>query len=338
VVSKVAVDVGYGFTKAVSDTGVSVCFPSVVAPKVVDVANGVFKSRLPYQVRIKNVGADTDERLVGEAALRSMAAVSVLAAEKPVESHDLLLLTAAYLVGAGTDRYSAEQARIAVGLPFAYFKAQKEELKHRLAGLLAFVSVGDGADMGIEKRISFALPMVLPQGVGVIFEYQDLLPESGLACVVDVGMYTTDYLLIEVLNDLPALIPESCGSVEVGVHLVHRAVSAEFQARAGVSLPDEFQAQVVSESLAGKPVTYFGRELDLVSSARKARKETGQLVCQKVLAALGNRAGHVRRTLLAGGGSVLFRQELEAGLPVPHLVGDPVYANARGFLRAISGS
>ncbi|MEW5935490.1 MAG: hypothetical protein AB1816_18070, partial [Bacillota bacterium] len=154
---KLAVDVGYGYVKALAETGRRACFPSACAPAPPDVAPGVFGA-MPHRVEIVRTGR-SERYLVGEAALRSRTAAVTLAREKPPEVHDTLLLAAAYLAGAGRATF------LAVGLPLAYFRAQRQALAARLAGLAAQVSV----DGGPPREIDFGGGIrVIPQGAGVV--------------------------------------------------------------------------------------------------------------------------------------------------------------------------
>lgn len=324
-----AADIGYGYVKVVSAAGMKACFPSAVAPAPDDL--GLNTGPAFYRVRVRYLDGRTEEKLVGEAALRSAAAVTTLSREKPAEIHDLLLVTACALVGAGGTGPFPTQADVAVGLPLAYYKAQKDALRERLLGLAAWVSV----DGGEERYVSFGRVLVLPQGAGAVAAYPELLPDSGLVGVVDVGTYTTDYLLLEKPPGQPNPRPllEACGSVEAGAHLVHKAVAREFQAKTGAPLPPEMWEQAVQ----ARAVFFAGRSVDLSAAVEKALADASQAVAQRVLAAWGNRAGFVRATLVVGGGSLLLREYLIRALPGAVAVPDPLFANALGFLRGLAG-
>lgn len=328
---RVAIDVGYGYTKAISANGRRACFPSVIAPATEDLLAGVLSAGLGHRVRVWHLGFDPVEKLVGEAAARSMAAVTTLSRQKPQEMHDLLVLTAAYLVGAGVTGGEFGQVDLALGLPLAYYRAQKDALADRLRKTFAYVSV----DGGEERYISFNRVLVLPQGAGAVAAHPELLPPDGLIGVVDVGQYTTDYLLLEKLSGRAQARPllEACGSAEVGVHLVHRAVAREFQARAGAPLPVEMWEQAVQ----ARAVVFDGKVIDLADAVEKALSDAAQPIAQRVIGAWGNRASFVRSVLLCGGGSVLLKERLAACLPCVNVPEDPVFANALGFLRALTG-
>jgi plasmid segregation protein ParM len=319
---KLAVDVGYGYTKALAETGRRACFPSACAPAPPDVAPGVFAA-MPHRVEVFR-GGKAERYLVGEAALRSRTAAVTLAREKPPEVHDTLLLTAAYLAGAGRG------TALAVGLPLAYYRTQRQTLAARLAGLAATVSV----DGQMPRELDFTGGVrVIPQGAGVVLAEPRLL--DGLIGVIDAGHHTTDYLLIEVRDGQPLPLLDYCGSVEAGAHLVAAAVTREFSAQTGAPLDIAEAAQVAEWIRRGQPVTYDGRPLNLNPAYQHACQEVGRLIAQRVLAAWGGRARLAREVLLAGGGALLLGDALRAELPAARLVADPVYANCRGYLAAL---
>ncbi|WP_084413155.1 ParM/StbA family protein [Desulfovirgula thermocuniculi] len=328
----VAADIGYGYVKAISSSGHRAIFPSVVAPATHDPLGGFMEDNLGHRVRVRRLDGSAEERLVGEAAARSAAAVTTLAKNKPADMHDTLLLAAAYLVGAGSaSPFPAQQVDLAVGLPLAFYRAQRDTLRARLEALSAWVSM----DGGEERYVSFRKVLVLPQGAGVVAAFPELLPEKGLVGVVDVGTYTTDYLLLEKLPGRaePKPVLECCGSAEVGVHLVHKAVAREFQARTGAPLPPEMW----EETARAGSVVYEGRAVDLSAAVERALADAAQAISQRVLGAWGNRAGFVSATILAGGGALLLKERLAACLPCVVEAPDPVFANALGFLRALTG-
>lgn len=319
---RLAVDVGYGYTKALAETGRRVSFPSAVAAAPPDMAPGVFAA-MPHRVELV-WGGKAERYLVGESALRSRTAAMTLSREKPAEIHDVLLLTAAYLVGAGRG------TALGVGLPLGYYRVQRQALAARLAGLAAAVSV----DGGPLREIDFTGGVrVVPQGAGVVLA-EPRLPQ-GLVGIVDVGHHTTDYLLVEVRDGQPLPLLDFSGLVEAGAHLVAAAVAREFSTQTGAPLDIAEAVQVAEWLQQGQAVTYDGRPLDLAPAYRTACLEVGRLIAHRVLAAWGGRARLAREILLAGGGALLLEDALRAELPQSRVVTDPVFANARGYLAAI---
>lgn len=328
---KIAIDIGYGQVKGLSSLGGRVCFPSVSAPAPVDPLGEAFGTRTSHLTAVRVPEGPKVERLVGKAALRSLAATSTLTREKPVDLHDLFLVTAAYLLSPDTGvPPTVRSPKLSVGLPLAYYRAQKGDLKKRLSGLAAYVSV----DGGPERWVSFAGVIVLPQGAGVALAEAGSLPD-GLVGVVDVGTYTTDYLLLEVSGGRPMPLADACGSVEMGVHLITRAVAEAFQAATGAPLPAWAEKRALEKAARGETLKFGGRDVDLTAAFRPAVRDAAAGIAQRVLAAWGNRAPFVELTLLAGGGAILLQEYLEKALPCARMVEDPVFANCRGYLAVL---
>lgn len=323
---KIGIDVGYGWVKAINEKGNSIKFPALVAPGSQGLGlKEFYTNNLDYQVSI-TTGDSQSNLLVGEAAQQSFIATQVLSQNKPKEFHDPLLLTAAHVLNNENDCYE-----IGVGLPLAYFAAQKDILKRRLIDLNAYVSI-----RGEKKYIRFSRVQIVPQGAGIIFVCSEVLPSNGFVGLVDIGTYTTEYLLFQYKQGKPIPVLEACGSVEAGVHLVNAAISREFQAQTGSPLPVEMESYIVEKAFVREPISYNGKRYSLTNAALESRRQIAQAISQKILSIWGNRTGHLDATLLAGGGSLFFANEFNQ-FPNQRIVAEPVFANARGYLSMLQG-
>lgn len=331
--SIVAVDVGYGYTKACRNTGEErVCIPSVVAPLSPNPLGDILKGNGPgYRVRIRRNGKDAEEHLVGEAAVESSLATAFLGREKPADMHDLLVLAAAYLAGAGGTGTTPGQVTLVLGLPLAYYRKQRKVLETRLSSLAAWVSV-DGDD---ERYISIGRVHVFPQGAGAVFTLNGL-PRWGNAAVVDVGYYTTDFVVFSV-NGSPRAIGDASGSIEIGCNVVVRALAREIQIKTGTPLPQRMERQVLQLAQKGQPLWYGGVEIDLRQAYKKAVLDTARTISRQVLSAWGTEANAVSVVYLVGGGAILLGDELQKAFPGAQVVPDPVFANVQGYLRMVAG-
>ncbi|ADI02777.1 ParM/StbA family protein [Syntrophothermus lipocalidus] len=320
---RVAVDVGYGWTKALSEDGRKVSFPSAVSRAITDTTGGLFIS-LPHEVKIN--GANW---FVGERAKQCVSCLTLPGqSRKNGEVHDILLLTASYLAGAGEN---GDKPELAVGLPLAYFKSQRDWLAEHVQGLNAWVGVN-----GTERHISFTHAEVFPQGAGILALCTDL-PTRGYILLIDVGTYTTEFLLFEVrqvdgrVRYIP--IPDACSSIEVGVHTVHQALAISWREKAGVPLPDRMVEEVAQAAAKGEPVLHAGRTVDLTKQYHAAVKQTATAIEAGIKSVLQDRAEFVAKTVLAGGGAHVFGSHLRMAFPNSETLPDPVYGNAKGYLR-----
>ncbi|RJX20164.1 MAG: ParM/StbA family protein [Desulforudis sp.] len=326
----IAVDVGYSHVKAMSDGGAKASFPSVVAPGDESPLNGLFGRGVEHRVSVRPFFSQKESarrHLVGEAALRVLSATATLSREKPPEIHDVLLLTAAYLLG-------ADCAELAAGLPLAYYASQRDALRRRLEELSAWVSVGDGP----ERHITFSRVVVIPQGVGAAFAANVNLPANGYVGLLDIGCYTTDYLLFEPRSGSLVPLPGAHGSFELGTHLVQRALAEAYQARTGAPLPPRRYGEVLFAAANGKSVLYRGRPVELVDVLEEARERVARQIARTVAAEWGDRVDNLAVVTLTGGGALIFGDVLKQELGAVETVSDPVYANAAGFLRMLQGA
>lgn len=261
---------------------------------------------------------------VGDLALREGYAASfTLDKEKHRHpNHDVLVLAAARRLGAGLD------TTLVAGLPVAYYRAQREELKKHLEGIEAEVSV----DGGEEEKISFGKVIIYPQGAGALLTATDP-PDSGLVLLIDPGQKTTDYVTAKVVDETVRPVSSLCGSIELGVHDVHEAVAAAFQVRTGAPLAAVRMAEVVAND--GR-LCYYGKNIDLQSELEKARADVALAIADQVQLALGDHFAFMHKIYLAGGGAMAFPMLSEL-FPTAQILPDPQWANAVGFLKVVSG-
>ncbi|MCF8010883.1 MAG: ParM/StbA family protein [Clostridiales bacterium] len=320
---QMAIDVGYSHVKAANSDD-RLIIPSVVSPyrelPLADLSN----NGVGYTVEIRNCSGMANHYFVGELALQEGQAVSFsLDREKHKHpNHDILILSAAR-------KLEIEQGAIlAVGLPVAYYRSQKDELKKHLEEMHAEVSLnGDSF-----KRVSFGRVVVYPQGAGALFTTNDL-PQKGLVLLVDIGQKTTDYVTAEVQGGKIKPVSSLCGSIETGVYSVHDSIAREFQNRTGAPLAAVRVPRIIEECGI---TTYYGKELDLSGALQKACNEVARVIADQVGAALGDRFAFVKKVYLAGGGAEML-PSLEALFPAARILPEPQWANVNGFLKTLSG-
>jgi plasmid segregation protein ParM len=315
----VSIDLGYGYTKAVSDKS-RIVFPSAIAPyseSILDTGN-----EKKYMLELRPAGSVVKRQyFVGEMALKRGRAVQMtLAREKFAQEASMLLtLAGAYLAGA------EGQVELAYGLPLAYYKSQRSEAVKALQGHAAYVKV----DEGPEKYIAFNNVFIFPQGVGALFS-MDKLPREGLVGIIDVGYYTCDYLMVEIRPDGIDPLPAFMSSIEVGVSTAVKEFAEKFQRVTGRPL-----SLTEANNLWGKDtITFAGRKMDIGGMVEEARQETGRTIADSIMAAWSEKIDFLDLILLAGGGSLEFLNIIQRqfGRHV-EIMPDPQYANAVGFYK-----
>ncbi|MEW6696432.1 MAG: ParM/StbA family protein [Bacillota bacterium] len=315
----IAIDVGYSHVKAVSHEG-RVVIPSVVAPAR-ELSLSDFAQKTGYAVSIKRPDSPLQKYFVGELAIKEgQGATFTTDREKHRHpNHDILILTVAKLLGAEPG------ATLVAGLPIAYYKSQKEELKQHLEQLEAEVATGSGDP----KLIKFGKVIVYPQGAGALLK-APLLSNSGTVLLVDVGQKTTDYVTAEIVNDVVRPIASLCGSVETAVSSVYDAFAVEFQALTGSPISP---VRVIEIVRGNGTVVFNGKEYDFRPVIKTIKESVARSIYDQVQAALGERFSFLSRIYLAGGGAVALPLSdfFRGAISIP----EPQWANAQGFLSIV---
>lgn len=315
----IAIDVGYSHVKAVSHEG-RIVIPSVVAPAR-ELSLSDFAQKTGYMVSIKKPDGPLQKYFVGELAIKEgQGATFTTDREKHRHpNHDILILTVAKLLGAEPG------ATLVAGLPIAYYKSQKEELKQHLEQLEAEVATGSGEP----KRINFGKVIVYPQGAGALLK-APLLSNSGTVLLVDVGQKTTDYVTAEIVNDVVRPIASLCGSVETAVSSVYDAFAVEFQALTGSPISP---VRVIEIVRGNGTVVFNGKEYDFRPVIKTIKESVARSIYDQVQAALGERFSFLSRIYLAGGGAVALplTDFFQGAISIP----EPQWANAQGFLSIV---
>ena len=299
----ISIDLGYGYTKAMTRDK-QILFPSVITQDNMPDLDLGFGSQLDYSVSIRIINGNIKKFLVGKAAQMTEAPIISKNREKFFTEYSAVFtLTAAYLVG------GKGLTNVALGLPIAYYKNQKEKLQAFFKSISGYVSVNKQP----ERYISFTNVFVFPQAGGALYTVGKL-PEKGYVGVVDIGFHTTDFLLIECEPDQIELVNDCSSSIEIGVSTAIEKYQTLYLDKTGIptSLNESYRLWM------------FGKEQELKEIAKKQ-------VEQAIKVAILNKWQEIKdlivQVYLAGGGAYEFEF---SKLNVQKL-NSPEYANALGF-------
>lgn len=203
----------------------------------------------------------------------------------------LLLSTMKRIKDRGVSR--AEEAILVLGLPAKSFHDQKDRLK----------------DIAKELFPKCAIYTV-PQPFGPYYEYQ-LSEDGGQAngrslsndsvAVIDVGRYSTDFLLIEKGHFIESH-HQSVGGTTVAIESLRKLVkSSEY--KADIS---ELEAE---QCLLTKKLLNFGEEIDISHLVEEAYRPFTAEVTQKAKSLFDTKARKLHAIVVAGGASPLIGNE-----------------------------
>jgi plasmid segregation protein ParM len=91
--------------------------------------------------------------------------------------------------------------------------------------------------------------------------------------LIDIGTYTTDFMLFEIKNGMPIPMPDACGSVETGIYLAQRVIANEFEKRTGTPLPQRMYQQAAELARHGSFINYEGNKVHLSDAWKKTQKK-----------------------------------------------------------------
>ncbi len=305
---KIAVDVGHGFVKALSEMGVRVIFPSLICPVPPSVDLGDY-------ARMEAISIDNVPYLVGDPARPH--ASPLWSRDKAVDEDTLrLILTAVAQLGA------VGPAQLATGLPLAWFGSQRKALKEALMGYGGVVQCPGQPP----QRLWIEQVKVLPQGVAAA---SALIAAAnyrlGEYVVADIGYRTTDFIVVSKRSDGTIRFDAAqAGSLEIGTHavasLVAQGLEQEFH------LP--FQpAEVESVS----HVFIDGLEIELGPRRNAAIGAISRQLRAVLTEKLDDQLAKAADMVLCGGGASV----LAAAFPRAVIALEPQWGNVQAYLTAL---
>jgi len=313
----VSIDLGYGYVKAVSK-GKRVIFPSVVAPAQESTAD--FGRSLNYVLEYRSKEEITKHKMfVGDIAAKEGRAIeaSLNRTKFTKQASIAMALAAAYILGC------EKQSPLVLGLPLAYYKNQREDVRNAFQKVAAHVSVNGGP----ERHISFSKIEVFPQGVGAVYAQSDL-PEKGMVGLLDIGFYTTNYVLFECTTKDIEPLRSYNSTIEIGVSTAMKLFSEKMRQLTGtpISLTD---AQYLWRK---KRVSFRGVSVDPSLVVDEIIKMVVKSLTESVISAWSEKIDWLDDLLLSGGGSLEFYNEIKKLLPLARLAKEPQFANALGYI------
>ena len=320
---RVAIDVGYGYSKAVGSAGRRVIIPSTVGParmaRGLAAAFGDGRHRDGHDVTI-TVGGEDRAYMIGAAT--GQRSWTTEAAER--SGYLPLALTAAALAGADGD------TDLLVGLPLAMWlrPEQRRALRGEMRGVEATVAL-DGRK---ERPINVSGVQVLPQGAGAFALALQTDPSLGERPVglIDVGYRTTDYVAMR--RTAGAVVPDeaACGSIDLGAGRVFESVRQALSDRSGVMLPEG----AIEDAIAnyGGRLSIRGQDYDAAALVDAGAAALATAIEEQMRRLWTDRLDLMGAVLLAGGGGDLLHRHLRRLHPKTQVLQRPIYANAEGYL------
>ncbi len=313
----VGIDVGYGYTKAVTGGG-HVKLPSLIGPAVqIKYHNDLISNGHGLEIVVG------DQRwFVGELArLQSPYTISPRArARDAVIVQTLLLAALAQLDLEGT-------VNVVTGLPVSWYH-DREALIRLLQGPQEFTF------NGAMRSIDVAQVLVVPQPFGSFFQMllagDGRLPEESIpltrqrVAVIDVGTHTTDFALADALR----YVEPKSGSIEVAMARVYELIQRAVEERHGRPLSLQEAEEVVQQGT----VAVRDREHEVSDLVQQAVEAVALEIVGEAQTLWGDGLD-LQTVLLTGGGGQRFLEALRRVYPHAVVMQEAQLANAAGFYR-----
>jgi plasmid segregation protein ParM len=317
---KIGLDLGYGYTKGINETGRTVLFPSLVGNAYQRNLTGLFGQNLNnlienMHVVLRNGKEEQEEYFIGDLARREGRNVSYAFDENKISHPNTkaVLASASALLFPPND----EPVHIVSGLPLEQYIHQKDEFK--------------GYD--ILKVVKFDKVTVFPQAAGAVYyaimdDLQKYLIKGSYIGLIDIGYRTTDYIVFVVDGKL-SLREDLSGTLDIGMSQLSNTADKLFTQKTGSKLDISELTQLVSEG----NIFYRGKILDFKKELNEAKIEVSRVIQDRIKAVWGNKLDFFNTIFLAGGGAVSLFDSLKNIYENTLLVKNSQFANAKGFLK-----
>lgn len=326
-----AVDIGYGYLKALNGTGEQVLIPSVVAPsREIRFQNEL--ASLPQEKKlIVQLGINGERYFVGDMALRqgemTLSTMHSTKIGKP-ETEALYSATLALLNNTG-DRWG----NLVTGLPVGEYSTYRDKLKQSLRGPRV---IGLADIQGKMRAVSYFIEevKVMPQPFGSLFnellnefgEIQDERPVGGTVAVIDIGFRTTDYALSSNLE----YVDRGSDSSQTALSLAYKQVARALKNRYGI----DRQIYELSREFIQGYIRLGGKEVDITNAVEQALKHTADAVYSEATTLWQGKLKEFDLILVTGGGGEALWPYLQPLLTsTAQLAEGAQFANCLGYLK-----
>lgn len=234
----------------------------------------------------------------------------------------------------GSKKGETHYIKLGVGVPINFYKEEKEEVA-KYEEMIKNFKTFTGTIGKNEVSVNIVNAKVYPEGHAAIKAIAHLFKKNGTVMIIDVGMKTTDVILIKMVNGKVAGIVDS-NTVDVCLQSLYEAMQKVISRETGIkNMPfDEIDMILKTDDTI---ITGKKGSIDLKEALTD---EDVMAVAVELFKQLDNKFGEIYRHQLAfiGGGSELFIKALDKlkdeylinNLEVPRPL--RYYANATGYM------
>lgn len=321
-----AVDIGYGYTKAMTAHSRTL-IPSLVGP-----AEAIrFESDI-IEANGKGIALEVDGRgfFVGEQAeLQSASASQTLDATRTgsIEQKALFYAAASELI-----KTTTEEVAVVTGLPVGdYDDRNKDALKALLIGEHEVKRQGKWTRAFRVSNV-YTVPQALGSLFALVLDRRGRLVDGDLAGgrvgVVDIGTLTTNYILVDRLR----YVEVESDSITSGMAEMLQKVAKDLKRE--YSLDWGLQLGKVDQAVRARAVEVYGDRVNIAGLVDPHLENLADTIISKARTLWGSGV-ELKGVVVTGGGSLELAPYVRKVYPHTRTVGgDPQFANVTGYLRA----
>lgn len=339
---RIAVDIGFGFVKVMSEHGEKFLFPSVIANRNDNSLKSIIGgTEDDYSITYWEIeGNNENEKIntrkcyVGDAGLTNNGIRRWEDKDQfNIDELKIFISTAIGLVNANND-----EVDLCVGLPMSYYLQKKDELIQMLETINARVSY-----TGIKnvRKIKIKSIFVFPQGAGAYYsaicdkegEIKDYNLATTSVGIVDIGYRTVDFLVMGKGRKGITMFDTMSGSLEEdGMNKAYQEIESEVSKKIG----SEIGIIEVEKALLwfGGQLDYLGEAIDLLQFEEGVYKSRAEVISSKIKLKWGKQEERLSTVLITGGGGEEVYEAMQEKFKKAKLQKNATYANCEGYLGA----
>ncbi len=332
---KVAVDLGFGYVKVVSENGKKAHFPSLITKKTTNTLGGLIGSEDDYVIEYQDRTSEKSNfYYVGDSAINNCGTRRW--ENKGVFNMEDMKIFIATAVSLVSNQETAENIQLVIGLPMSYFNQSKDELIKVLSELNAHIKVA-GINKGM--NISFSDVYCFPQGAGAY--YSGVLNEDGTTKnanilsesvgLIDIGFRTVDFLVMQKGRKKVTYVDNLSGSLEEeGMNKIYQLIDKMVSNQEGI----DFGALEIEKALTwfNGSLNYQKKTVNLLGYEETCCVELAEEIASKIKQKWGKSADMLERIYITGGGGEALFEYLKDKFPQAELQTHSTYANCLGYL------
>lgn len=336
----VAVDLGYGFVKGISELNGNRClFPSIVGTGFDRNIGNVFGEKSGQDLSSMHINYKGEDYFVGELAKESKNSSRIYEQERFRHEYTKILLNVATQI---LTHGKVSEINLSTGLPLSFYKTQAKEFQQSILGMQPTIKWKSGMFTNEELRVNIKDAVVFPQGASAIYSalinregkysYPELMEEGTLIALIDIGYRTTDFVVVE-MNKNGSFRPrlDLTNTIDDGVSNLHWDLEQSFKERTGGADLNEYHKARI---LRNKFIRYRGNKVDFEDVIINSNKSISTNIADRLKAHWAEESDLFDAIFLAGGGGSEFENYIQSHFDNRLiLIEENQFANAIGYYR-----